>query len=103
MAGPLDGVRLLDFTRYQQGPYATSLLADMGADVLKIEPRINGELGRQMERDEAGFSAYFESYNRGKRSLTLDITKPGGQQIVRQLVPKVDVLVENFRPGVMAK
>src|SRR5437588_12762863 len=81
MAGPLDGVRVLDFTRYQQGPYATSLLADMGADVLKVEPRLDGELGRQMERDEAGFSAYFESYNRGKRSLMLDITKSDGQEV----------------------
>lgn len=101
MTGPLEGIKVLDFTRHQQGPYATALLADMGADVLKVEPRIDGEHGRQSERDEAGFSAYFESYNRGKRSLTLDIRRPEAKRIVEQIVPRVDVLTENFRPGVM--
>ncbi len=100
-AGPLGGVRVLDFTRYQQGPYATSLLADLGADVLKIEPRNDGELGRQMERDAEGFSAYFETYNRGKRSITLDLRRPEAREIVQRLVPRMDVLAENFRPGVM--
>jgi CoA:oxalate CoA-transferase len=101
MGGPLEGVRVLDFTRYQQGPYATALLADMGADVLKVEPRLDGEWGRQSERDESGFSPYFESYNRGKRSITLDIRRPEGRAVVERLVPRVDVLVENFRPGYM--
>ncbi|MFN8559317.1 MAG: CoA transferase [Dehalococcoidia bacterium] len=101
MGGPLTGIRALDFTRYQQGPFATALLADLGADVLKVEPRIDGELGRQSEMDQSGFSAYFESYNRGKRSMTLDIRRPEGKRIVEQIVPRVDVLVENFRPGVM--
>jgi len=101
MSGPLDGIRVLDFTRQQQGPYATALMADMGADVLKVEPRIDGEHGRQSERDKFGFSAYFESYNRGKRSMTLDLKRLEAKQIVEQLVPSVDVLTENFRPGVM--
>ena len=101
MAGPLTGVRVLDFTRYQQGPYATSLLADLGAEVLKIEPRIDGELGRQMEGLPDGFSAYFESYNRGKRSITLDLTRPAAKEIIHKLLASMDVLVENFRPGVM--
>ncbi len=99
--GALSGIRVLDFTRYQQGPYATSLLADMGAEVLKIEPRLDGEFGRQSERDESGFSAYFESYNRGKRSMTLDLRRPEARRIVEQLAPQMDVLTENFRPGVM--
>ncbi len=101
MAGPLQGIRVLDFTRYQQGPYATSLLADMGADVLKVEGRHDGEYGRQTEMDGSGFSAYFESYNRGKRSITLDIRRPEGRTIVEQLVPEMDVIVENFRPAYM--
>lgn len=103
MGGALAGIRVLDFTRYQQGPYATSLLADMGAEVIKVEPRVDGEWGRQTERDEAGFSAYFEAYNRGKESITLDIRRPEGRQVVERLVPRVDVLVENFRPGYMEK
>lgn len=103
MAGPLAGVQVLDFTRYQQGPYATALLADMGADVLKVEGRQNGEYGRQTERDESGFSAYFESYNRSKRSLTLDIRRPEGRKIVEKLVPGMDVVAENFRPGYMER
>jgi crotonobetainyl-CoA:carnitine CoA-transferase CaiB-like acyl-CoA transferase len=103
MGGALSGIRVLDFTRYQQGPYATSLLADMGAEVIKIEPRLDGEWGRQTERDEAGFSAYFESYNRGKRSITIDIRRPEGRAVVERLAPHVDVLVENFRPGFMER
>ncbi len=102
MPGPLHGVRVLDFTRYQQGPFATALLADLGAEVIKVEPR-EGEYGRQTERDESGFSAYFESYNRGKRSLTLDIRTPEGREIIERLVPRVDVLAENFRPGYMER
>ncbi len=101
MPGALSAIRVLDFTRYQQGPYATSLLADMGADVLKVEPRIDGEFGRQSERDETGFSGYFEAYNRGKRSMTLDLQRPEAKKIIEQLIPQMDVLTENFRPGVM--
>src|ERR671916_853399 len=101
MSGPLSGIRVLDFTRHQQGPYATSLLADMGAEVIKVEPRIDGEWGRQSERDESGFSAYFETYNRGKQSITLDIRRPEGKTVVERLVPRVDVVVENFRPAYM--
>lgn len=104
MAGPFDGIRVLDFTRFQQGPFATALLADLGAEVIKVEPPINGEWGRQSERDaETGFSAYFESYNRGKRSITLDIRKPEAQEIVRRLVTEMDVVTENFRPAFMSR
>jgi CoA:oxalate CoA-transferase len=101
MGGPLAGVRVLDFTRYQQGPYATSLMADMGAEVIKVEERGDGEMGRQMEGLPNGFSPYFESYNRGKRSITLDLRSPAGQEVVERLLTGMDVLVENFRPGVM--
>lgn len=101
MGGPLAGVRVLDFTRYQQGPFATTLLADLGADVLKVEERGDGEVGRRMEGLPNGFSPYFESYNRGKRDITLDPRRSEAIQIIHQLLPETDVLVENFRPTVM--
>ena len=99
MAGPLDGLRVLDLTRYQQGPYATSLLADLGAEVIKIEPRPDGEWGRLTEREADGYSPYFETYNRGKKSLTLDIRAEAGRAVIERLLPDIDILVENFRPG----
>lgn len=101
MTGPLAGVRVLDFTRYQQGPFATALLADLGAEVLKVEEREQGEPGRRMEGLPSGFSPYFEAYNRGKRSITLDLRRPEAITIIERLLPNVDVLVENFRPGAM--
>jgi crotonobetainyl-CoA:carnitine CoA-transferase CaiB-like acyl-CoA transferase len=99
MAGPLNGLRALDLTRYQQGPYATSLLSDLGVDVIKIEPRPDGEWGRQAERDASGYSPYFETYNRGKRSLSLNIRTPAGRDLLLRLARDADLLVENFRPG----
>lgn len=96
----LEGVRILDFTRAQQGPFATMLLCDMGADVIKVEPP-GGEQGRANGLGPDGFSSYFEGHNRGKRSITLDLRNPAAIEIVRKLVPSCDVVVENFRPGVM--
>ncbi|MCA9829430.1 MAG: CoA transferase [Dehalococcoidia bacterium] len=96
------GIRVLDFTQAQQGPFATLLLADMGADVIKVEPP-GGEMGRANGLGPDGFSSYFEGHNRGKRSLTLDFKKPGALEVARRLVPTVDVVVENFRPGVMER
>jgi len=96
------GIRVLDFTQAQQGPFATLLLADMGAEVIKIEPP-GGEMGRANGLTPDGFSSYFEGHNRGKRSLTLDLKKPGAVDVVRRLVPGCDVVVENFRPGVMER
>ena len=100
--GPLDGIRILDFTRFQQGPFATLLLADLGADVLKIE-QPGGDPGRTLGRHEDGYSSYFESLNRNKRSLCLDLRRPEGRELVRRLAAQVDVVVENFRPGTMEK
>jgi CoA:oxalate CoA-transferase len=96
----LEGVRILDFTRAQQGPFATMLLCDMGAEVIKVEPP-GGEQGRANGLGPDGFSSYFEGHNRGKRSITLDLRVPEAIEIVRRIVPTVDVVVENFRPGVM--
>ncbi|MBK8561083.1 CoA transferase [Candidatus Amarobacter glycogenicus] len=96
----LDGIRILDFTRAQQGPFATMLLCDMGAEVIKVEPP-GGEQGRANGLGPDGFSSYFEGHNRGKRSITLDLRVAEAIDIVRRLVPSCDVVVENFRPGVM--
>lgn len=100
---PLAGVRVLDLTRMFAGPCATEVLADLGADVVKVEePRIGDPTRRNLPLwgDE---SAYFMSLNRGKRSLTLDLKSDRGRAILLDLVDRADVLVENFRPGVMAR
>jgi crotonobetainyl-CoA:carnitine CoA-transferase CaiB-like acyl-CoA transferase len=99
--GPLSGIRVLDFTMFQHGPYGTMLLAELGAEVLKVEPP-GGEFGRATGSTD-GFSAFFEGNNRGKKSLTLDLKHPGAAAIVTRLVETVDVVVENYRPGVMER
>ena len=82
MPGPLDGIRVLDFTIAQQGPYATLLLADMGAEVIKVEPRERGEVGRLLGIDRrTGFSAYFLAINRGKKSVALDLKSEKGRDV----------------------
>ena len=96
----LEGIRILDFTRAQQGPFATMLLADMGADVWKVEPP-GGEQGRANGLGPDGFSSYFEGHNRGKKSITLDLRNPRAIEVVKRLAPLCDVVVENFRPGVV--
>ena len=101
MTSPLEGIRILDFTRYQNGPHGTQLLADMGAEVLKVELPGDGDPGRSVMRLPDGFSAYFEALNRGKRSITLELRTEEGREVIRKLVPDIDVMVENFRPGVM--
>ena len=101
MAGPLNGVRVLDLTGVVSGPYATMFLADQGADVLKIEP-IGGDITRRSRAviDKAGeFSALFISSNRGKRSLSIDVKSETGREVMAKLVAQSDVLVQNFRPG----
>ena len=109
--GPLFGVRVLDLSRVLAGPVATQLLGDLGADVLKVErPEVGDDTrqwgppwARPAEEGEAGQSAYFLSANRNKRSLTIDISKPAGQELVRALAAKCDVLVENFKVGDLAR
>lgn len=100
MPGPLDGIRILDFTRFQQGTFGTVQLADLGADVWKIE-QPGGDPGRTLGRHLGGYSSYFESLNRNKRSLCLDLSRDGAVEVVHRLVPHVDIVVENFRPGTM--
>ena len=101
MPTPLEGIRVLDFTRYQHGPYATVMLSDMGAEIIKVEERGRGDLGRAFGARPDGFCAYFEAHNRNKQSITLDVRAGEGRRIVEQLAERVDVVVENFRPGVM--
>lgn len=104
MAGPLDGLRVLDFTIAQQGPYATLLLADMGAEVIKIEQPGRGEVGRVLGIDRAsGAGAYFLAINRGKKSLTLELKSDQGREVALRLSRDCDIVVHNFRPGVMEK
>ena len=102
MAFPLDGVKVLDFTRVLAGPFAPRIMADLGADVLKIEPP-EGDMTRGIGRQIGGISGYFTQQNVGKRSICLDLTQPEGQALVKRLAAEADIVAENFRPGVMAK
>lgn len=103
MVRPLDGIRVLDWTIFQQGPVAGMMLSDMGADVIKIEDRVTGDPARGMmkllgvQANVAGRNAYFEFNNRGKRSLTLDLRKPKGREILYRLVERSDVFLHNHR------
>lgn len=99
MSAPLTGVRVLDLTHFVAGPWCTMLLADLGAEVIKIEPP-GGEIGRGMGGVyTAGESAIFLGFNRGKRSISLDLKQPEGLAAALQLVEQADVVVQNFRPG----
>ncbi|MGE3772597.1 MAG: CaiB/BaiF CoA transferase family protein [Gammaproteobacteria bacterium] len=100
--GPLlNGVRILDFTRALAGPTCTRLFAEMGAEVIKVEAAPGGDMTRGISKLRNERSLYFVQQNLNKKSLCLDLKKPEGLAIVRELVPRCDVVVENFRPGVM--
>ncbi len=99
---PLTGLRVLDLTRVLSGPFCTALLGDLGADVLKVEaPEGDSVRGQGAIKD--GLSWYFAQFNRNKRSIRLDLRKPEGRDILAKLIAQSDVLVENFRPGVLAR
>ena len=100
MAGPLEGIRVLDLSAVLSGPIAAGMLADQGADVVKIESP-DGDTSRRIGPRKADISAMFLAANRGKRSLVLDLKQAAAQQIVRALAQRADVLIENFRPGAM--
>ena len=105
MPGPLAGINVLDLTSVVSGPLATMFLADQGADVVKVEP-FGGDITRRSRQSVSGsgeFSALFVSTNRGKRSLALDLKRPEGGTIMRKLIARADVLVQNFRPGTMER
>jgi crotonobetainyl-CoA:carnitine CoA-transferase CaiB-like acyl-CoA transferase len=101
---PLEGLTVLDLTRVLSGPYCTMMLADMGARVIKIEqPRKGDDTRAWGPPFVEGESAYFLSINRNKESVTLDFKQPAGRDLLRQLIARADVLVENFRPGTLPK
>ena len=112
MPGPLDGIRVIDLTRILAGPFSTMLMADLGADVIKVEQPETGDPARGngpflrpdgVETDEQAFSTYFMSINRGKRSIAIDLANPKGREVLLRLAETADVLIENFRPGSMQR
>jgi len=108
MPGPLEGIKVLDWTQWQMGTVATAMLADYGADVIHIENRVTGDAGRGLKftalgEIPEGRNAYFEINNRGKRSITVDLSKQEGKEIIYRMVKNADVFVHNFRQGVPEK
>ena len=109
MSGPLTGIRIIDWTIWQQGPVATQMLADLGAEVIKIEERERGDPGRGIvaiagsATRKGGRNYYFEANNKHKQSITLDLKRPEAREIVYRLAAKSDVFVQNFRKGVAAR
>lgn len=103
VAGPLDGITVIDLTRVLAGPYCTMLLADLGARVIKVEPPKVGDDSRHIGPFMNGKSVYFMSLNRGKESIALDLKAPADRDIFERLLAGADVLVENYRGGTMDK
>lgn len=101
--GPLNGLKVLDLTRVLSGPYATMVLADFGANIIKIEPPKVGDDSRAFGPFVGQESAYYMSLNRNKRSMCLDFKNEKHKDVFRKLVSKVDMVVENYRPGTMEK
>ena len=104
--GPLKGIKVLDWTMWQFGPVSASMLGDMGADVIKIES-LDGDIGRALARMSGRYTtlegdrnAYFETCNRNKRGIAVDLKTEEGRQVVYKLVEQADVFIENFRQGV---
>lgn len=97
----LAGIRVVDLTRILSGPFCSMFLADMGAEVIKIEDPREGDPIRKQGETSNGYSLYFASFNRNKRSITLDLRSEAGKAILRDLIRRADVVVNNYRPGVM--
>lgn len=103
MPGPLEGIKVLSFARALAGPYTSMLLCDLGAEVIKIEEPGSGDMARQNGPFIQGVSSYFLSVNRGQKSITLNLRDDRAKKIIFELVKQVDILIENFRPGVMSR
>src|SRR5260370_23654806 len=106
MAKPLrmlEGYRILDFTHFVAGPTCTRIMGEMGADVIKIERSAHGDHVRQMGLVRDGMSTYYFQHNHSKRSLAIDLRIARARELVLAMIPKIDVVVENFAPGVIAE
>jgi crotonobetainyl-CoA:carnitine CoA-transferase CaiB-like acyl-CoA transferase len=103
MSGPLEGLKVLDISNVIAGPFAAALLGDFGADVLKVELPGGGDALRALPPHKDGKPLLWKAVNRNKRAVTLDLRKPAGQALFRRLLPKFDVLIENYRPGTLDK
>ena len=103
MSTPLEGIRVVDLTRMIVGPTATMLLADMGADVIKIEPKSGDDTRYMQTRHDPERCPFFLALNRNKRGMVLDLTTEAGLGVFRRMVARADVLVHNFRPGIVEK
>jgi crotonobetainyl-CoA:carnitine CoA-transferase CaiB-like acyl-CoA transferase len=101
MSGPLDGLKVLDISNVIAGPFAAALLGDFGADVLKVELPGGGDALRALPPHKDGKPLLWKAVNRNKRAVTLDLRKPEGQALFRKLLPRFDVLIENYRPGTL--
>jgi len=103
----LEGIRILDFTQWLAGPQATRLMVDLGAEIIKVELPPKGEHSRHIrivpkDGKDGAIPSYFIMHNRGKKSLCVDVKTPEGQEVIKDLIKVVDVLFENFTPGIMA-
>ncbi|MEA3056728.1 MAG: hypothetical protein QOD30_2160, partial [Actinomycetota bacterium] len=98
--GPLEGIRVLDFSRVYSGPFCGRALSDLGADVVKIEPP-DGDLSRFLGPKSGSLTRYHAQQNAGKRNISLDLHRPEAHDVLLKLVEGADILLENFRPGVM--
>ncbi|MCD6436015.1 MAG: CoA transferase [Clostridiales bacterium] len=103
MKQSLEGIKILDLTRVLAGPYATMVLADLGANVMKVEMPVKGDDSRHFGPYVGDESAYFMSLNRNKRSMTLNLKTKKGKELLKEMIKNVDVIIENFRPGTMEK
>ena len=103
MPGPLQGIRILDLSNVVSGPMAVQILADQGADVIKVEQPHDGDISRQAGARRGGVSALFTVLNRNKRSIVLDLQQASAKEVMFELVKIADVLVQNFRPGAMER
>lgn len=97
----LEGIRVVDLTRILSGPFCSMFLADMGAEVVKIEDPDDGDPIRRQGGSRNGYSLYFATFNRNKRSVTIDLRTEAGKEVLRRLIERADVVVDNYRPGVM--